>query len=150
MTEFSPLAYVFVVRCSARQVLIGVTSNARQQLKSDNGGLPFYFGEVRQVVTLIYLEGPYTQRMAARREAEIRGWPPEKLTAHIGFTDRRRRRMRAEINAIGADAVGGPPDPHVFHTAQELSGMLSFIRSELEDEMVDRERRPVEQRSGRN
>lgn len=129
----SPL-FIYILRCADGSHYTGLTTNIKSRLKEHEAGKASHHTHRNRPVTLEYLEGPLSAPVAYSRERQIKGWSAEKRAALILRNDRRCATLRTQFLATGdsIDAIGGPGALTPPQSAQQLSAMLSFIRSDQE------------------
>lgn len=75
--------YVYILECRNKTLYTGITNDLARRLKAHREGKGAKFTRSFRVKKLVYSEKRRTRSAAAKREAEIKGWPRERKIALI-------------------------------------------------------------------
>ena len=70
--------YLYLIKCRDGSLYAGVTKDLEERAKKHNKGLGSKYTAGRRPVKLVYAEKHPNQRLAMKREIEIKKWSREK------------------------------------------------------------------------
>ncbi|MFC1571835.1 GIY-YIG nuclease family protein [Candidatus Margulisiibacteriota bacterium] len=75
--------YVYILECANKTLYTGITNNLERRLKQHQEGKGGHYTGYNHGVKIRYHETFKTRSEAAKREAQIKGWPRTKKLALI-------------------------------------------------------------------
>ena len=70
--------YFYIARCCDNSLYCGITRDLKNREKVHNQGTGSIYTRIHSPVKIIYFEKYLSRSEAAKREAQVKGWPKKK------------------------------------------------------------------------